>query len=218
MHTCATILMKANKERHALSPRYVQTHVHPRYVQIHAHTLSALDTCRHKHTYAQLLIRLDTYIHTHAQPLIHADTCTHTHTQTQPGILANTCSAMRMKMHDQLSKHANKHSALKGTCRHTLSSRHRKLNDGARSDLETCQQTPLAAHVDNSTGYMQKHAYTCSPLDSDHGNADTHSSLSKSKQMQKHAQLLIRAGTCTNMPSLGYVHAHAGIQCVHVHA
>jgi hypothetical protein len=186
------------------------------------------DMCRYMHTLSQLLIRAhirsapDTfrYIHTHTRSAI--DTCrhmhTHTHTQTQPGILANTCSAMRMKMHDQLSKHANKHSALKGTCRHTLSSRHRKLNDGARSDLETCQQTPLAAHVDNSTGYMQKHAYTCSPLDSDHGNADTHSSLSKSKQMQKHAQLLIRAGTCTNMPSLGYVHAHAGIQCVHVHA
>jgi len=100
---------------------------------------------------------------------------------------------------------------------HTLSSRHRKLNDGARSALETCQQTPLEAHVDDITWYMRQHAYTRSALDSHHGNAETLSSLDTSNETQKHAQPLVRAGTCTNMPSLGYVHAHAGLQCVHVH-
>jgi predicted TIM-barrel fold metal-dependent hydrolase len=36
--------------------------------------------------------------------------------------------------------------------------------------------------------------------------------------MQLTAQLLIQAGACRNMPSLKYVHTHAGLQYVHVHA
>jgi hypothetical protein len=44
--------------------------------------------------------------------------------------------------------------------------------------------------------------------------ADAHSSLKDAK----HGDLLILAGMCTNMTSLGCVHTHAGLQCVHVHA
>jgi hypothetical protein len=238
MQTHSQLLIRSRACSHTLSPQCVQTHAETclvlrmlNHTQIHAWLLiradtctpqicadtcthSALDTC--KHMSAPGACR---YIHTHTHTLSHWYTQTHAHTHTR----------WARDIGKRMLSHENEEawSALEtckqtlssqGTCRHTLSSRRRKLNDGARSALETCQQTHLEAHVDDTTWYMQKRAHTRSALDSDHGNADSHSSLGKSKQMQKYAQLLIRAGTCANMPSLGYVHTHAGLQCVHVHA
>jgi hypothetical protein len=119
MQTHSQLLIRSKACSHTLSPQCVQTHAETclvlrmlNHTQIHAWLLiradtctpqicadtcthSALDTCKHMHADAQLLVRVDTHTHTHTRSAIdtrrHMHTHTHTHTHAEPGILANTC-------------------------------------------------------------------------------------------------------------------------------
>ncbi len=78
-----------------------------------------------------------------------------------------------------------------GKCRYPLNSQYMLLA------LDTSQRM----QIHSSSQQMQIHTYP----------------LIWANTMQIQTQLLIRADTCRNMPSLGYMHTHAGLQCVHVH-
>ncbi len=124
-----------------------------------------------------------------------------------------TTHVQHMKIHAQLLKPANK----QGTCRrqtlstwtYALNSRHRELNEDTRSALETCQQM-----LSSRATYADKRSAQDA---SQRVQIHTHVPIWASN-MQLTAQLLIQAGACRNMPSLKYVHTHAGLQYVHVHA
>jgi hypothetical protein len=99
-----------------------------------------------------------------------------------------------------MQRHAQ-HSIRTGTCRHTLSS----------LCLQVHADTWYVLLALNTSQWMQ--IFTLAPLDAGQQMQDIHSSLDKGQQMQIHPQLLIRADTCRNMPSLGYLHTHAGFIC-----
>ena len=100
-----------------------------------------------------------------------------------------------------LEAHANKCSALKAhgrrhtlsTCRHTLTSHHTKQNkDTHHSSWKVPTNAQLATHIQTNAQHQCKQT-----------NADTQLiPLSKLKDA-KHAHLLIRADTCTKIPSFG---------------
>ena len=99
-----------------------------------------------------------------------------------------------------------------GTCTHTLSSRHRKLNDGARSALETCQQN-LSRHMWTAAFDTCRNVCTLALLSTQTMEMQIHthpsvkanrckarSSLDTSRHVHKHDKLRIRA--CTRRPSM----------------
>jgi hypothetical protein len=151
--------------------------------------------------------------------------------RTQAHTLSSLDAANRIKTSTQPSKCADR-------CTDTLSSRgasarRRKLNEDTRSALETCKLTLSSRDgIRSAHGDTRSALETCQQMLSSRATyADKRSAQDASQLVQIHthvpiwasnmqltAQLLIQAGACRNMPSLKYVHTHAGLQYVHVHA
>jgi hypothetical protein len=162
-------------------------------------------------------------MHIHPQPSIRADTCTHTLSSRHRPPNADTQSALDTCWNMQTTSardpshrmHTQTHLLIReGTCRRcTLRSRHRKLNEDARSALDTCQQTL------SSRGTCRRHTLSSRhmKLDQDTRSApDTcrqHTLSSRgtrrwhtlSRHMQKYSKLGIRAYACR----LQYLHVHS---------
>ena len=147
-------LVTRNTCRHTSSSRYLQTHAAncqplmcagtcwnmscSQNAQMQADTQLALDTCRHMHTLAPLLIHANKKQHTQPSPC--ADTCTYTLSSR------GTCWHALSFWHRKLNEDACTLSA-RGTCQltlsshvtcrqHILSSRHRKLNEDTRLEAQ----------------------------------------------------------------------------------
>ena len=166
---------------HVLSHQYVKTHVHKR---------SALDTRRHTHTY--------TLSHWYMQT--HADKCKHTLTHSALGIGQTHAHPWQWRC--------------------TLSSRNMPTNTQLSRNMQTYAQLlnyetewrymPYSQIMQADAQPIETHAFSHLGLDTDTGMQRHNCPSIQAKQMQMHSLLLIRAATCRNMSSLGYMHKHAG--------